>query len=152
MKNFAIGDIVTKKSNKPFKNKCLEQTIVDFCINQTDPKKRIAAVFDDDSVCNLDMLNELPKKPFHISDILVYFTPVLSFFAFAVAVGISNYPIFALVEVVLILSIIFNLKYYFDNHPMDAKTWKFYNDYQYVCEGYRSSLYKHKITGEIIEL
>jgi len=61
-KNFAIGDVVTKKSNKPFKNGCSHQKIVDFCINQTDPKKRMSAIFDDGSVCNLDKLNELVEN------------------------------------------------------------------------------------------
>jgi hypothetical protein len=152
MKNFAIGDIVTKKSSRPFKNGDQTQKIVDFCINKMDPKKRIAAIFDDGTICNVDMLNELPKKPFHISNILVYFTPVLFFLAFCVAFCIYKNPVFTIVEVVLLLLIIFNLKYYFDNHPMDVKTWQFYHEYEYIGEDYYSLIYRNKTTEEIIEI
>ena len=56
MKQFKEGDVVTKKSGKPFKSGNKEEVVVGLCINQQDPKKRAAVVFADGSVCNVDML------------------------------------------------------------------------------------------------
>lgn len=56
---FNINDTVNKKSLKPFKNGSHIQTIVGFGINAQDPKKRPCAIFDDGSICNLDMLNHV---------------------------------------------------------------------------------------------
>lgn len=58
-KNFNIGDTVTKKSDRPFKNGQKTQTIVSFGVNEQDPKQRPCAIFDDGSICNLDMLNRV---------------------------------------------------------------------------------------------
>lgn len=57
--NFAIGNTVCKKSGKPFKNGSNHQTIVEFGINEQDPKKRPCAIFSDGSICNLGMLNHI---------------------------------------------------------------------------------------------
>lgn len=51
-----IGDKVIKISRKPFKSGKQIEEVVKFDINQTDPKKRECAVFQDGSVCNIDML------------------------------------------------------------------------------------------------
>lgn len=58
-KNFNIGDTVTKKSGKPFLNGQKTQTIVSFGVNEKDPKQRPCAIFDDGSICNLEMLNRV---------------------------------------------------------------------------------------------
>ena len=58
-KNFNIGDTVTKKSDKPFKNGEKTQIIVSFGVNEQDPKQRSCAIFDDGSICNLEMLNRV---------------------------------------------------------------------------------------------
>jgi hypothetical protein len=57
--SFNVGDTVTKKSGKPFKNGSTYQTIVEFGINEQDPNQRPCAIFSDGSVCNLDMLNRM---------------------------------------------------------------------------------------------
>lgn len=56
MKTFNIGNVVTKKSGKPFKSGKKEETIVDFTINEIDPKRRNAVVFADGSICNIEIL------------------------------------------------------------------------------------------------
>jgi len=58
-KGFKINDTVNKKSGRPFKNGSHIQTIVGFGINCLDPKKRPCGIFDDGSICNLDMLNHV---------------------------------------------------------------------------------------------
>jgi hypothetical protein len=60
--SFNVGDTVTKKSGKPFKNGSTYQTIVEFGINEQDPNQRLCAIFYDGSVCNLDMLNRMENK------------------------------------------------------------------------------------------
>ena len=50
---FKVGDKVSKKSKKPFKNGEVVQVIEKFSVNDIDPKKRECAVFSDDSICNL---------------------------------------------------------------------------------------------------
>jgi hypothetical protein len=57
--NLKIGDIVKKKSGKPFKNGSTYQEIINFGINEKDPKQRLCAIFSDGSVCNLDKLNSI---------------------------------------------------------------------------------------------
>ncbi len=59
--NFDINDKVIKKSGKPFKSTKHIEVIVSFSFNQTDPNKRICAVFEDGSVCNLQMLQKYDK-------------------------------------------------------------------------------------------
>jgi hypothetical protein len=56
MKGFKEGDVVTKKSGKPFKNGEKSQTILSFGVNPEDPNQRPAAVFSDESYCSLDLL------------------------------------------------------------------------------------------------
>lgn len=51
-----IGDTVVKKSGRPFKNQMISAVITDIGINDDDPLKRQAAIFEDGSACNLDML------------------------------------------------------------------------------------------------
>jgi hypothetical protein len=53
---FELGDIVKKKSGKPFKSGYDTLMIIEFGINQTDPKLRSCAIFDDGTICNLDQL------------------------------------------------------------------------------------------------
>ena len=53
---FRVGDKVSKKSKKPFKNGESIQFIANFSVNDIDPEKRDCAVFSDGSVCNLEML------------------------------------------------------------------------------------------------
>jgi len=55
-KGFNTGDIVVKKSNKPFLNGEKEQVIINLGKNEKDPKNRNCAIFSDGSVCNLQML------------------------------------------------------------------------------------------------
>jgi hypothetical protein len=50
------GDKVIKISKKPFKSKKQVEIIVDFGTNPTDPKGRTCAIFEDGSVCNLEMI------------------------------------------------------------------------------------------------
>ncbi len=54
--DFKVGDKVSKKSKRPFKNGEVVQVIEKFSVNEIDPKKRECAVFSDDSICNLHML------------------------------------------------------------------------------------------------
>jgi hypothetical protein len=54
--SFKLGDIVVKKSGKPFKSGGLKETIKGFCVNQEDPKRRKAVILSDDSICNIDVL------------------------------------------------------------------------------------------------
>lgn len=56
-----IGDKVIKISRKPFKSGKQIEEVVKFDINQTDPKKRECAVFQDGSVCNVDMIRVIIK-------------------------------------------------------------------------------------------
>lgn len=56
--DFQIGDKVSKKSKKPFKNGEVVQIIEKLSANEVDPKKRGCAVFSDDSICNLHMLTK----------------------------------------------------------------------------------------------
>lgn len=51
-----IGSNVRKKSGKPFKNQSKIQTVVGFGVNDTDSKRRQCVVFDDGSVCNIELL------------------------------------------------------------------------------------------------
>lgn len=51
-----IGDKVIKISKKPFKSGKQVETIVGFGTNPVDPKNRTCAVFEDGSVCNLEMI------------------------------------------------------------------------------------------------
>jgi len=51
-----IGDKVIKISKKPFKSGKEVETIVEIGTNSTDPKNRPCAIFEDGSVCNLDMI------------------------------------------------------------------------------------------------
>jgi hypothetical protein len=51
-----VGDTVWKISGKPFKSGEKEEKIVNFGINEQDPKKRRCAIFSDGSTCNLDLL------------------------------------------------------------------------------------------------
>ena len=53
--NFKCGDLVKKKSGKPFKNGEKTAVILSFVENTNGPKK-LAAVFADNSICNLDQL------------------------------------------------------------------------------------------------
>lgn len=53
---FKVGDKVSKKSKRPFKNGEIVQVIEKFSVNEVDPKKRECAVFSDDSICNLEIL------------------------------------------------------------------------------------------------
>ena len=53
---FKVGDLVSKISKKPFKSGKKAQKIVGFSKNPHDPQGRDCAVFDDDSVCNVDIL------------------------------------------------------------------------------------------------
>jgi hypothetical protein len=55
-KNFKPGDIVVKKSDKPFLNGEKTQVIISLGKNEKDPKNRNCAIFSDGSLCNLDML------------------------------------------------------------------------------------------------
>jgi hypothetical protein len=55
-----IGNIVRKKSGKPFKNGNQIQTVIGVGVNEVDPKKRECVIFDDNSVCNICLL-ELVK-------------------------------------------------------------------------------------------
>jgi hypothetical protein len=59
---FKIGDVVKKKSGKPFKCGYDAVSIVRFKVNDTDPKLRSCAVFNDGSVCNLDILEHFVIK------------------------------------------------------------------------------------------
>jgi hypothetical protein len=54
-----IGDNVIKKSKRKFKSGLQIETVKGFSINQTDPKKRECAVFEDGSVCNKELLNKV---------------------------------------------------------------------------------------------
>ena len=54
--SFRIGDLVSKISKKPFKSGEKAQKIAGFSKNSHDPQQRECAVFDDGSVCNLDIL------------------------------------------------------------------------------------------------
>ena len=54
--NFVKHDWVIKKSRKPFKSGMQIEQITKFGENKNDPKQRKAAIFKDDSVCNLDQL------------------------------------------------------------------------------------------------
>lgn len=58
MKTFKIGDKVIKKSGKPFKSGEKEGIIKEFSINKMSPKQKECAVFEDGSVCNLDVLKK----------------------------------------------------------------------------------------------
>lgn len=51
-----VGDVVCKKNRKKFKNDEYNQRIVGFVVNESDPERRIAAVFSDNSICNIDRL------------------------------------------------------------------------------------------------
>jgi hypothetical protein len=51
-----IGNVVRKKSGKPFKNTQHTQCVVGFSVNPNDPMKRVCCIFDDESVCNVKML------------------------------------------------------------------------------------------------
>ena len=51
---------VKKKSGKPFKSGRLINSVVGLCINELDPKKRMAYVFlEDDSCVNICLCEEL---------------------------------------------------------------------------------------------
>jgi hypothetical protein len=52
------GDLVKKKSGKPFKNGEKTAVIISFTEN-TDGPKKLAAVFSDNSICNLDQLTSI---------------------------------------------------------------------------------------------
>lgn len=52
-------DRVKKKSGKPFKNGNLFQDIMEFSINESDPKRRISAVFNDGSICSVELLEKI---------------------------------------------------------------------------------------------
>jgi hypothetical protein len=56
MESIKIGDIVIKKSGKPFKSGNREEIIKGFAINEQDPKRKNSIVLSDDSVCNIDMI------------------------------------------------------------------------------------------------
>jgi hypothetical protein len=56
MDNIEIGDKVVKKSRKPFKGGSLIEEVVSFDTNTADPKGRQCAVFENGSVCNVDLL------------------------------------------------------------------------------------------------
>jgi hypothetical protein len=58
---FEVGMDVQKISGKPFKSGKKVETISSFGINETDPKKRRCAIFQDGSVCNLELL-EISKN------------------------------------------------------------------------------------------
>jgi len=60
--NFDVNDKVIKKSGKPFKSTKYTEVITSFSINQADPDKRICAVFEDGSVCNIQMLQKYDKQ------------------------------------------------------------------------------------------
>ena len=53
---FKVGDYVKKKSGSPFKSRCRVETIVRISENPQYPGTAIAAVFSDESCCNLDRL------------------------------------------------------------------------------------------------
>jgi hypothetical protein len=53
---FVIGDVLRKKSNKPFKSGQCTEIVKGFTCNEQDPKKRDAVIFSDGSICNISML------------------------------------------------------------------------------------------------
>jgi hypothetical protein len=58
---FEVGMDVQKISGKLFKSGKKVESILSFGINKTDPKKRRCAIFQDGSVCNLELL-EISKN------------------------------------------------------------------------------------------
>jgi hypothetical protein len=57
------GDFVSKLSGKPFKNGEKVQRIVNFGTNEQDPKERECAIFEDNSICNLNLLKKKVECP-----------------------------------------------------------------------------------------
>ena len=55
-KSFKVGNFVIKKSRRPFKSTRQIEQILEIGINPNDPNRRDCAIFADESVCNLDML------------------------------------------------------------------------------------------------
>ena len=54
-----IGDTVSKISEKPFKSSKKEEVIIGFVVNPY--SKKLAAVFDDNSFCDISQLKILKK-------------------------------------------------------------------------------------------
>lgn len=53
---------VAKKSLKPFKSGMIINTVKGTCVNEDDPKRRMAYVFEEDnSIVNVDICIEIPK-------------------------------------------------------------------------------------------
>jgi hypothetical protein len=57
-----IGDKVRKKSGKPFKSKLYVETVKGYTTNQNHPNKSLAIVFDDESICNINMLMKVEES------------------------------------------------------------------------------------------
>lgn len=54
-----IGDKVIKNSKKPFKSGKQVEVVVDLGVNPIDPKNRPCVIFEDVSVCNIEMLTKV---------------------------------------------------------------------------------------------